>query len=183
MTAEEFYEWAKQTDWDSRFELIDGKPVERSLEGEWHGFVCGRVFRVVGDYMIDTGAGYACSNNAGLIVSRSPDTVLGPDVMAFREQISGVNDIAPGFATRPPALVVEVLAEDDRQADPSDRIRRFEKGGVPLIWVVHPSSRAVVEYWSEGPRLVRGAEMVDGHDILPGLKCRVNDLFEVAYER
>ena len=183
MTAEQFYEWAKHTDWDRRFELIDGEPAERPLEGQRHGVVCGIVCRIVSRYLSEVGAGYACSNNAGLIVARSPDTVLGPDVMAFRESVAHVNELSPGFATRPPALVAEVLSENDRPTDAVDRVQRYLKAGVPLVWLVDSEAYSVSEYRSGSVRVLQGDETIEGHDALPGLRCRASDFFEVVLKR
>jgi Uma2 family endonuclease len=177
MTAEEFHEWATHTDWDRRFELIDGKPVERPLEGVQHGFVCGRVCCVIGDYLIETGTGYGCSNNSGLIVARSPDTVLGPDLMAFRERITDLRGVEAGFAARPPALVVEVLSDNDRPAEMAERVRRFLAAGVPLVWTVDPADRTVTEHRTGAKKTLRGGELVEGHDALPGMQCKAADFF------
>ena len=103
MTAEEFYEWTQGLDWDRRFELLDGEPVERPLEGKRHGFVCSLVGRILGDYLVDGGIGYACTNNTGLIVAqvaghgpRPRRDGLSRVGVGYRRRGAGLRDATPG---------------------------------------------------------------------------------------
>ena len=84
----------------------------------------------------------------------------------------------PGFATRPPALVGEVLSVNDRLADMPDRVRRYLQAGVPLVWLVDAAEYSVSEHRSIGVRVLSGDDVIEGHDALPGLKCRASAFFK-----
>jgi Uma2 family endonuclease len=177
MTAEEFQLWADRSEWDRRFELIDGEPVERPLEGERHGYGCWLVCRLLTNYL-DRVGGYACMNNTGLVVARNPDTVLGPDVIAFRESRT-ISEMGNGFVKDVPSLVVEVLSELDEGRD-DDRVERFLRFGVPLVWAVDTDRKVVRVYRTGGTcEEFRGVEAVLGGSELPGFGCRAEEFFQV----
>ena len=89
MTAEEFYAWAELPENEDRHhELENGVPVEMPPPSKPHGGICFLVAHMLGLYLLPRG-GSVFTNDTGLIVRRRPDTVRGPDVMAYltRERI------------------------------------------------------------------------------------------------
>jgi Uma2 family endonuclease len=86
MTAEEFFAWASLPEnRDARAELERGQITETPPVGKFHGFVCGNVCGILGNYATARGYGHVCADNAGLIVERDPDTVRGPDETFYEE--------------------------------------------------------------------------------------------------
>src|SRR4051812_4743289 len=81
LTAEEFFEWVHRPEnRDKQFELERGEIVEMPPPGKYHGFVCGNIARILGNFAEQRKNGYPCSNDSGMIVEQGPDTVRGPDV-------------------------------------------------------------------------------------------------------
>src|SRR5207249_4845132 len=95
MTAEEFGDWVQRPEnADRLFELVRGEVIEFPLPGKIHGVVCANVGGRLGNFTFEQGKGYVTSNNAGVILTRNPDTVRGPDIAYFED--------ANTFAELPP---------------------------------------------------------------------------------
>ena len=110
MTAEEFYDWANRPENREKYcELERGEIVEMTRPGKLHGFVCGNVARILGNFAIQRKKGYVCTNDTGVIVERDPDTVRGPVVLFF-EDATNYKQIDRKYGEKPPLLAVEVLS-------------------------------------------------------------------------
>src|SRR4051794_24274863 len=112
MTANEFWEWLSRQERGRRFELLDGVVVESPLRGERNGVVCAWLGFLVTRHLMERRTGRVM-NSVALLVGRSPDTLLRPDLLAFDSSkfVGGVSD---SFCTRTPDLAVEVVSADDQ---------------------------------------------------------------------
>src|SRR4051812_35263035 len=89
MTAEEFYEWVHRPENTDRwFELVRGEVIELPPPNKRHGVVTANVARILGNHTLAQAAGYVVSNDSGVIIERSPDTVRGPDVAVYEDATS-----------------------------------------------------------------------------------------------
>jgi len=178
MTAEEFWEWAQRPENEGRFlELDRGEVVEMPPPGELHGVVCAMVTYLLTAYVMKRGKGYVCSNDAGLLVGRKPDTLRGPDAMLFDES-RRMEDLSPKFSEGVPRLVVEVLSPHDRLSKVNLRVSQYIKLGVALVWLVDPEARAVTVYQADKThQVLDGTDELTGGDVLPDFRCKVADLF------
>jgi Uma2 family endonuclease len=179
MTAEEFFRWISLPEnRDHYVELERGEIIEMPPPGKYHGFVCGNVARVLGNYAAQCSRGYVCTNDAGLIVERDPDTVRGPDVTFYDDSQTAENTDRQ-FAEQPPLLAVEVMSPSERLNRTVLRIAQMLNLGVQMVWVVDPEARDVsVHRPGRAPQLVQANEELTGEDCLAGFRCRVSDLFE-----
>lgn len=178
MTAEQFFEWANRPENDgTRYELENGEVVEMPSPGEIHGYICWLVTKLLTEYIVRRGSGYLLTNDAGLVVRKSPDTVRGPDVMLFLENRS-ISDLNAGPSDRVPALVVEVRSPSDRDGRILRRVEQYHRRGVPLVWVVDFEERLLTAYKpAEFPKVLDEAESVTGNGVLPDFECKVAELF------
>jgi Uma2 family endonuclease len=183
MTADEFYDFVHRPENRERvFELERGEIVEMSRPGKLHGFVCGNVARILGNFAFQRGKGYVCTNDTGVVVDRDPDTVRGPDVMFFEDSASSIDDLETKFGTKPARLAVEVLSPNDKPGKLNQRLRELFAFGTPLIWVIDPEIRALTIYQpGRGRRIeqttLEESEEITGEDILPDFKCKVAEFF------
>ena len=184
LTAEEFYEWVHRPENEGRFfELDRGEIVEMPVPGKYHGFVCGNIAAVFWNFAKTRKRGYVCTNDAGVIVERDPDTVRGPDV-TFYEDDQAADDMERQYAEEPPKLAVDVLSPGDRIGRVMVRIGQLLARGVPLVWVVDPESRDVTVHRSgQQPRLLQTGEEITGEDVLPDFRCRVEEFFTMPGSR
>jgi Uma2 family endonuclease len=180
LTASEFFEWVHRPENRNRFfELDSGEVVEMPPPGKLHGFVCGNVAGILRNFAIQRRKGYVCTNDAGVIVERDPDTVRGPDV-TFYEDAQTIENMDRQYADRPPVLAVEVLSPDDRVNRVIRRITQMLHAGVGVVWLVDPEGRDVsVNRPGQDPILVREEQELSGDPALPDFRCRVADFFAV----
>jgi Uma2 family endonuclease len=180
MTADEFFDWAQRPENRERsFELERGKVVEMPSPGKYHGFVCWNVGGILRNYVIQRKKGYACTNDAGVIVETDPDTVRGPDV-AFYEDAQTADTMDRKYALAPPKLVVEVLSPSDQTTKTTRRLGQYIKRGVPLVWLVDPEVRSVTVYRADRyPQVLDETDELTGEEVLPDFRCRVAEFFAV----
>jgi len=180
ITAEEFFQWVNQPDnRDRRFELHEGEVIEMPPAGKYHGFVCGNVAGILRNFSIQRGKGYVCTNDAGVIVGRDPDSVRGPDV-TFYEDDETADDMSRQYAANPPLLAVEVISPSDRFNSIMLRVTQLLNRGVKVVWVVDPEMRDVsLCQAGQEPRLVSGNELLSGGTALPDFECAVSELFAI----
>lgn len=178
MTAEEFFLWVQQpTNRGRRFELCHGEVIEMPPPGKYHGFVCGNVARILGNYAIASGRGYVCTNDAGVIVGTNPDSVRGPDVTFYIDDETA-EDMERQYATDPPLLAVEVVSPSDRINDVMSRVGQLLSRGVEAVWVIDPDSRdiSICRRGTE-PQLLSGDDHIEGEASLPQFQCSVSEFF------
>lgn len=178
MTAEEFYDWANQPERrDQHFELDRGEVIEMPLPGKYHGFVCGNSARILGNFGAQRKRGYVCTNDAGVIVERDPDTVRGLDI-TFYEDTQTMADMERRYAIVPPRVAVEMLSPSDRINRTIRRITQMLNAGVAMVWLIDPEGRDVSVYRpGRDPVLLTEDQELSGDDVLPGFRCRVADFF------
>ena len=178
LTADEFFEFVHRPENRNRlFELDRGRIDEMPRPGIRHGVVCANVSRHLGNFTFARGRGIVVSNDAGLIVEHDPDTVFGPDLFFFDENIDYA-DLPTHWEDRPPTLVIEVLSPHDRTTKLNRRIGRFLAMGVPLVWVLDPEDSTLTVHQAHRPLVVLdAADEVTGLEFLPDLKMKVADFF------
>ncbi|HZZ81948.1 MAG TPA: Uma2 family endonuclease [Gemmataceae bacterium] len=183
MTADEFYDFVNRLkNRDRHFELEDGEVVEEALPGELHCVVCGVAAALLVGYTRQVKSGHVCSNNVGLVLSRDPDTVYGPDIALF-SGIVRFKDLETSWPKRLPKLIVEVLSPNDRQGKMQKRINKFLEKGVGMAWLLDPEEETLTIFLpNRQPIVLEGDEEVAGLKALPEFRCKVADFFTVAGE-
>jgi Uma2 family endonuclease len=178
MTAETFFAWVHQPEHRDRwFELQRGEVIEMPPPAKIHGRVCANVAFELETYVRRRRKGYVTTNDTGVILERDPDTVRGPDV-ALYEDAARFADLHPKYGENPPRLAVEVLSPNDRARQVTRKVTDYLRCRVDLVWLIDPEDRSVTVYRrDQGPVRVDAAGELTGGELLPGLVCRVADLF------
>jgi Uma2 family endonuclease len=183
MTAEEFFDWVHRPENDDRwFELDRGKVIELSPPNRVHGRVCACVGFVLADFTFRRKKGYVTTNNAGVILARNPDTVRGPDVALYEDAVRFA-DLPSRYDELPPRIAVEVLSPDDRADLVVRKLVDYLAGGVQLVWLIDPiTCTATVWRGDRMPYRVDRDGELSGEEVLPGLTCKLADLFWLPEE-
>ncbi|MCC7334163.1 MAG: Uma2 family endonuclease [Pirellulaceae bacterium] len=178
ITAEEFLDWvALPANRGRSFELRAGEVIEMPPAGKFHGFVCGNVAGILRNFAIARKKGYVCTNDAGVIVGRNPDSVRGPDV-TFYEDEETADDMQRQYASVPPVLAVEVVSPWDRINDVMHRVAQLLSRGVQTVWVVDPEARDVsICRAGAEPLLVSDSAPVTAGQALADFSCPANEFF------
>ncbi len=162
------------------YELQAGVLVSEPVPGWRHGRVAFRVAELVGAHVRKNRLGAVVTNDSGFILSRSPDTVRGPDVsFVSRERLTSVGDPEAAFPGAPD-LAVEILSPSNTPARMHAKVADYLAAGTRLVWVVDPQTKTVVEYRSLlSPRILLPGDALEAEDMLPGLALDVAELFEL----
>lgn len=116
--------------------------------------------------------------DAGFVIARDPDTVLGPDVAFVRTERVLPEDDQIGHLRQTPDLVIEIVSPSDEPGDVQDNASLYLRAGVPLVWIVDPQRRRVVVW--KGDRSVRElgpSDTLDGGEVLPGFLLPLTEIF------
>lgn len=139
LTADEF----QKLDDGRRLELERGEIVVMNQPGLRHGRVCTKVGSLVDQFVDKHQLGQVFNNDAGIVTTRDPDTVRGPDVMYYSYQRLPKEDLPEGYADVAPEVVFEVLSPDDRPRRVIRKIAEYLSAGVLCVVVLDPESRTV----------------------------------------
>lgn len=78
-----------------------------------------------------------------------------------------------------PDLAVEVVSPTNTYGEVVDKVAEYLRAGVRSVWVVYPLGQTVsVHDGSRRVMIFRGVDELDGDEILPGFRLRLNDLFD-----
>lgn len=162
-----------------RFELIDGRLVERNM-GKWSSYVAGNVHQRLKNHsdehhvgwVYPEGTSYQCFPDA-------PKKVRRPDVSFIRlDRMSPDEAMSEGHLRIAPDLAVEVLSPNDLAYDVDKKVEEYESADVRLIWVVNPETQTVRVHRADGTVSVfHEGDELDGENVVPGFRCRVSELF------
>lgn len=175
ITLEEFRRMPEEDAY--RVELSRGRLVREPRPGAEHGWLAGRLVRLLGSHAEERQLGFAVTET-GFLLAENPPTIRGPDAAFIaKERLSG-KEIPAGFWTVPPSLAVEVVSPSNTVGEIQEKVLDYLEAGTELVWVVDPRTR-VVTVWRPPAkaRVVRQGEVVDGEDVLPDFRLEVAALF------
>ncbi|HET6422702.1 MAG TPA: Uma2 family endonuclease [Planctomycetaceae bacterium] len=166
--------------------LVRGQLRERPENGmtkrnRWHS----QILITIGTYLKlwrdrqPEPRGVVLGGEAGCILQRNPDTVVGIDIAYFGPDIAAMETEGTTLMDGPPVLAVEILSPSDRQQDIDEKTDLYQAAGVPLVWLVDPHLRTVtVLRLDQPPRLFNETDTFDAEPHLPGFKVSVAGLFD-----
>lgn len=162
----------ESTDFDKRYELIDGEIVEIP-SNPWASHVAMRLALLLGTFLqANKIGGYLVGADGGFIINGQ---VFAPDVAYTRHL-----EKRKGFELVPPLLAVEVLSDpfsNKEQRELRRKLGHYMMAGV-VVWVVDYEAKTVDVH--KPNELAVGYEMGDtltSGDILPNFKLALSDIF------
>ena len=165
----------------SRYELIDGKLVERRV-GYYSCMVAAEIIAAIVLYLREHPVGILFTSD--LIYQCFPDHpnhVRKADASVILRERLPEGWEALGVSRVPPDLAVEVNSLHDVTRETDLKVAEYRNVGVRLVWVVHPEARAVRVQRADGTGAwVSENEALTGEDVLPGFACKVGSLFPAA---
>jgi Uma2 family endonuclease len=165
------------------FELVDGKLVDVTPVSFAHACLAAEIAAQLRNHAVEHHIPGYVGVEGGFVLRlpRDPERVRGPDVAWVSEANLRQHGGAParGFLRLVPDLVVEVDSPDRQPRVEQERIQNYLDVGVPLLWVVHTVSRSVTVYRPDGAsRELYESDVLDGAEVLPGLRLALGKLFE-----
>jgi Uma2 family endonuclease len=118
------------------------------------------------------------SDEAGVILRRNPDRVVGPDLVFVAAKSLPAKLSPEGYLETIPELILEVRSKNDTGPEVEAKVREYLAAGVELAWVADPDARTVTAHRpSQSPHVFTIADMLTAEPIVPGFAVPVADLF------
>lgn len=158
---------------EGRFELVDGKLVEKKMSSlanktvtliSFHVFSFIRASRL-GD--LYTEQAYQCFPD---------DRIRRPDLSFVPAQRA---PLVPreGHCPIPPDLAIEVLSPNDKAYDLDKKLLDYRTAGVKLTWVVNPDVRTLrIHRADHSITELQETDTLTGESVLPGFSISVKEL-------
>ncbi|HUP88370.1 MAG TPA: Uma2 family endonuclease, partial [Longimicrobiales bacterium] len=141
------------------------------------GQVCAEIAGILRDYLKEQPIGRV-RVNSGVLLSREPLTVRGPDV-SFVASSRLAYGTADPFLNGAPDLAVEVVSPSNRAAELLEKIAEYFAGGAKVVWVVYPRTKSIVVHLANGEvGIVAGEDPLTAPDVLPGFSVPAHLVFE-----
>jgi Uma2 family endonuclease len=159
-------------------ELVDGEFLEREM-GQKSDSIAATCLILIGVFVREHGLGLVNGGQGSYqIFPDNPKKVRIPDVSFTRKERLPEDGPAKGHGRIAPDLVVEVISPNDLMEDVTEKIDDYLAAGIPLIWVVDPSTRTVLVFHRDGSaRRLKVGEFLEGEDVLPGFRLEVASIF------
>lgn len=172
MTVEKFWEQYA----DKPYELVEGTVVEMAPAGGKHGAVQRRVASRLGDYADEHDLGEVYTGEIGFQLT--PNTMRAADVaFVSKERLKQITD-PDKYIPFAPDLAVEVVSPGDTADEIQTKVKLYLEAGMRLVWVFYPKLKNVVVHHPDGSSQAIGLDgILDGEDVLPGLRIPVAKLF------
>jgi Uma2 family endonuclease len=163
---------------DIRLELIRGELKKMSLTGAVHGILCVRIGVALEGFVELHDLGLVFGTGTGFLLSRDPDSVLGPDVAFLRkERLRDIENIEK-FVPFGPDLAVEVLSPSNTVTEMDEKIALYFAAGSRSVWIVNPRQKTVAVYTSPHDVRILGVnDTLEGGEVLPGFALELSKLF------
>ena len=176
MTAEEF---AKVPDDGTIMELVRGRIVRMNPPYPYHGYVCGKISRLLGNFAEENDLGRVLTNDSGVITERAPDSVRGADIAYYSFDKLPRGPFPEGdYLTVVPDLIVEVRSPSDRWSRILAKVMEYLEAGVTVVCVADPKSLSVqVHRDDEMPLTLHDDDEITFADVLPGFRGPVKRFF------
>jgi Uma2 family endonuclease len=127
MSWEEYLELPERP----RTEWVDGEVLVMPPVAQPHGYVVGRLIRLLGNTFPHLEVG----TDIGVWLPRN--RLRGPDVIVTERMT------AETWVTEPPILVAEVLSRSTRSEDTVRKSMEYAEGGIGQYWIVDPDLRTI----------------------------------------
>jgi Uma2 family endonuclease len=171
---------------ESRFsricELIDGVLVEKTL-GYYESLVAVAIIQFLGRFLERNDLGIVLGEAGTLKIL--PDQVRIPDVSFIAwEKFPNRQLPREPIPEVVPDLAVEVLSENNTEAEMQRKLKDYFTAGVRLVWYIEARTKTARAYTAPDCCTAVGAEeSLAGGDVLPGFEVSLKDLFAKAGSR
>jgi Uma2 family endonuclease len=175
MTADELWQLPRE---GQRHELVRGELRTMPPSGFEHAVRVVNLTVPLARHVQEHHLGVVVRAETGFILARDPDTVRAPDIAFVRQDRLPAAGNPHGFWDGAPDLAVEVVSPGDTFAEVEEKVEEWLTAGTRMVWVVNPRRRTATVYRSRSQiAILTENESLDGHDVVPGFRSRVGDMF------
>jgi len=176
LTAEEF---GRRPDPGYPEELVRGRIVSMSPPNPRHGQICGKVDRILGNFVDEHELGHVLCNDSGVITEREPDTVRGPDVVFYSYARLPKGALPSHYVPEVPELIFEVRSPGNRWPAILVKVAEYLDAGVQYVVVLDPDPQTALVYSAEQqPQILGPDDELTFPDLLGEFRVVVRRFFE-----
>lgn len=159
-------------------ELVEGTLVEKPMGWE-ESEIAGLIIQLLLNHVRPRKLGRVLAPDG--MVRLMPGLLRAPDVSFIaRGRLKRHNRGSKPYPTIGPDLVVEVLSKSNTKAEIARKLVEYFAAGTRLAWIVDPKTETVrVHTDPRDSTLVQAGDLLDGGDVIPGLRIAVEDLFDL----
>jgi Uma2 family endonuclease len=162
-----------------QYELDNGRIVAMSPPGHIHGRVEFKIANALIEAGEKQGHGQVSGGEAGVLLWRNPDRVVGADIVFLRAAALPARLTKEGYLETIPDLVVEVVSKNDTAPYVQRKVDDYLTAGVRVVWVADPDLRTLTEHRRDAaPRIYTETETVAVPELVPGLQLSLKDVFD-----
>lgn len=180
MTAEDFF----NSPYAESCELVRGKVVPKggSFEiymptGAKHGAVTDELEARISYFVRKNKLGRVFAAETGFILAEG--TVRGIDISFVGKEKIAEFGVPDGFFPVAPDLAVEVISPGNTSDEIQSKIEEYLSAGTKLVWIVYPKQKMIhVHRQSNVIKVLRENDELDGEEVLPNFKVKLNEIFE-----
>lgn len=178
LTVQAFWEkYANQP-----FELVEGEVIPVTPAGGRHGSVGSRTITQLRLFVDENDLGEVYSSETGFYLNET--TMRGTDAAFVRKDRLKLITDPEKFVPFAPDLAVEIVSPGDTASEVQKKVELYLAAGTRLVWIMFPELRQVVAHTPDGKsRTYKEGDLLDGGDVLPGLKIPVSKLFPPEHEQ
>jgi len=158
-----------------KYELVHGEIVV-SPTGWEHSIIAIKISHILATFLEGHPIGMLGGPDLGVWLSNG--NLRSPDVTFIRNEKvpKGVKESA--FLESVPDLAVEVLSPSDRPKFVQAKIREFLENRVPIVWLVDPAGKTVIEYRSLSEiKKYSNDDVISAEPVLPAFSCPISRFF------
>lgn len=157
-------------------ELVNGTLLEKPM-GFIESMVAAVLIRELGNFIRESNLGIVAAPDGMVQLTRGLVRIPDVSFVSFARLPGGKIPNEPILALAPD-LAVEVLSKTNTPGEMGRKLREYLDAGVRLVWIIDPSTRTAMCYTDpEQVTKVESSGMLDGGDVLPGLRIPLSELF------
>jgi Uma2 family endonuclease len=160
-------------------ELIDGEVIPVMPTFRNHGRIVARLIVAIEAHMDPNSY---IGTETGVVVSRNPDRVRGPDVLyVSAEKILPQNDPEDGFWEIQPDLVAEVVPKNETAEEVRLKLRDYLSIQSQQVLLIYSITKEVEAHSPDGSvRKYKMGDVLEFPQLLPGFRLEISELFMPA---
>ena len=163
---------------DGRYDLLDGELIQMPPPGEEHDDIALTLVYALAPFVRPRGPAKIHAG-AGFVIGRNPDQVVSPDVAVVRTDRLDPERDRRGYLRVVPDFAVEIVSPSDYPRIVQRKIAKYLAAGIPLLWIVYPTTRRVRVLGAGRPEQEFGEDdVLDAGDVVSGFRIAVADIFQ-----
>ena len=170
-TADEF---EKMPEFDERYELLDGKLVEKPMPKQEHGLIARLIMRAYDRFDLAENVGRMLQEVSVYI---RPDYAPTPDLSFW---LAARKPSRTAVISARPDLAIEIQPPGQSLKSLEAKAREYIRASVPLVWIIQPATQKVKIYRTgqAEPETVGIEDILSGEGVINGFELPVKALFE-----